>query len=62
MKSEIKEVLMKRDKMSAEEADNLISQAQDALQRYLAVGDMEGAEAICEEWFGLEPDYIDELI
>ena len=30
MKSEIKEVLMKRDKMSAEEADTLISQAQDA--------------------------------
>ena len=60
--SKIKKVLMKRDGMSSEEADNLIDEAKEALQNYLDEGDSFGAEHVCEEFFGLEPDYLDELI
>ena len=58
----IKEILMRRDGMSEEEAEELIDQAKASLYNYLAEDDEEGAENICEEFFGLEPDYLDELI
>ena len=58
--SSIKEILMERDGMSAEEANNLIQDAKEDLNNRLANGEM--PFDICEEWFGLEPDYIDELI
>ena len=60
--SRIKKVLMKRDGMTSEEADNLIDEAKEALQNYLDGGDSFGAENVCEEFFGLEPDYLYELI
>ena len=56
----IKQVLMRRDHMSAEEADDLIQQAIEDLHEQLAEGEM--PEDICMEWFGLEPDYIFELL
>jgi len=56
----IKEVLMRRDEMSAEEADDLILQAKNDLNQRLAEG--ETPDDICEEWFGLEPDYLMDLI
>ena len=56
----IKEVLMRRDNMSADEADELIAQAKDDLFERLDHGEM--PDDICMEWFGLEPDYIFELI
>ena len=56
----IKEILMRRDGMSAEAADELIIQAKDDLDERLIHG--EPADDICEEWFGLEPDYLLELI
>ena len=58
----IKEVLMRRDKMSEEEAKDLISEARETLQSYLDEGDISSAEDICAEYFGLEQDYIEELI
>jgi hypothetical protein len=58
----IKEVLMRRDKMSEEEAEDLISEARETLQSYLDEGDISSAEDICAEYFGLEQDYIEELI
>ena len=58
----IKEVLMNRDGMTEEEAEELIQEAKDQLACYLEDGDMDGAMDICEEFFGLEPDYIDELM
>lgn len=61
MKS-IKEILMERDEISAEEADGLIEDAKEALKGYLEEGDIEEASNICEEYFGLEPDYIFQLI
>jgi hypothetical protein len=56
----IKQVLMKRDGMSATEADELIEEAQKDLQERLIDG--ECPIDICEEWFNLEPDYLDDLI
>ena len=60
--NKIARVLMKRDGMTYEEANNLIDEAKEALQNYLDEGDSFGAENVCEEFFGLEPDYLDELI
>jgi hypothetical protein len=58
----IKETIMRRDGISAESADELISEARDALNEYLECGDTCSAHDICEEWFGLEPDYLFDLI
>lgn len=56
----IRDVLMSRDGMSAEEADELIERAREDLQIRLARG--EQPDDICQEWFGLEPDYLMELL
>lgn len=56
----IKDVLMTRDGMSPEDAEELVQLAREDLQDRLAEGEL--PEDICEEWFGLEPDYIDELL
>jgi len=55
----IKSILMRRDNMSSEDADDLIAQAREDLNTRLADG--ETPDDICEEWFGLELDYIFEL-
>ena len=56
----IKEVLMRRDHMSEEEAIELMDQAVDDLNCRLKNEEL--PLDICEEWFGLEPDYIDDLM
>jgi len=58
----IKEVLMRRDGRSALEAQDIINQAREALQEYIASNDLEAAENVCEEYFGLEPDFLIELM
>jgi predicted DNA-binding protein (UPF0278 family) len=58
----IKQILIRRDSMSESEADELIQDARDTFNEYLANGDMSSAEDVCNEFFGLEPDYLDELI
>jgi len=58
----IKQVLMRRDGMSEEQADNQIKAAKENLHDLLSRGEMSAAEYICEDWFGLEPDYMMELI
>ena len=60
--NKIVRILMKRDGMTSEEADNLIDEAKETLQNYLDEGDSFEAENVCEEFFGLEPDYLYELI
>ena len=63
MKNEsIKEILIRRDGMTANEAEKLITEAKITLIHYLANGYTNEAEDICAEFFGLEPDYIMELI
>jgi len=58
----IKRILMERDNMSAESADELIAEATEEMNLRLEDGDMEGAEGICADYFGLEPDYLTELL
>lgn len=58
----IKEILIRRDGMSNEEAEKVIKDAKKELEFYLQTGDIISAENICQEFFGLEPDYIDELM
>jgi len=60
MVDSIKSVLMERDGMSEEEAKSLIQEAREGLFRRLYEG--KDAHDICEEYFGLEPDYLDELM
>lgn len=62
MSETIKSVLMRRDGMSAREADEMIEEAKEILQEYLEEGSLLEAYDICEEMFGLEPDYIMELM
>ena len=58
----IKEALMRRDGISSLEAQGIIKQAREALQEYIAFNALESAENICEEYFGLEPDYLTDLM
>lgn len=62
MFSELKKVIMQRDGLTSEEADEQIAEAKEALQEYLAEGDMEAADGVCQEYFGLEPDYLFDLM
>ena len=56
----IKDILMRRDGMTEEEALDLIQQAKLDLEEGLS--NEKPDYNICEKWFGLEPDYIDELL
>jgi len=58
----IKEILIRRDGMSSKDADFLIEDAKEELQFYINDDDMDSAENVCQEFFGLEPDYLDELM
>ena len=56
----IKQVLMRRDEMSEIDADNLIRECKEDMYDRLADGEM--PDDICAEYFGLEPDYLDDLM
>ena len=60
MRETIKEILIRRDEMSEEEAEAEIEACRQDFNERLLNG--ETPHNICEEWFGLEPDYLDELI
>jgi len=57
----IKEVLITRDGMDPTDADDLIAQAQAEFDQHINNNELDLAENICEEWFGLEPDYVIEF-
>jgi hypothetical protein len=56
----LKQVLMRRDGMSEQEADRLIKACKADLMNRLADGEM--PDDILEEWFGLEPDYLPDIL
>ena len=58
----IKQVLMRRDGLTETEADVQIRDASDEMHYRVGIGDLAGAQTICEDFFGLEPDYLEELI
>jgi hypothetical protein len=58
----LKQTIMRRDDLTSTEADDLIAEAREALHAYLEADDQEAAHNICEEFFGLEPDYLMDLL
>ena len=58
----IKQILIDRDGLSEESAQESIDEAQLDFDDYLAEGDLDSAYNICQEHFGLEPDYLDEFM
>lgn len=60
--SKIKKILMERDGNSSDEADARIKQAIYAVNKLLDSGSIEEAYEVCQDHFGLEPDYLFELI
>ena len=56
MEESIKQILMRRDGMSADDAEELIAEAREA------VAEGQDPEEVCCDYFGLEPDYIWELL
>jgi len=56
----IKQALMRRDGVTEEEALEVISDARQDLNERLAGEEM--PDSICAEWFGLEEDYVMELL
>ena len=57
----IKEVLMRRDGLTETEAEDAIEELRTDFQKRMARNDYSCMD-IMEEYFGLEPDYLDELI
>ena len=53
---------MRRDGIDEEDAQQQIDEAKELLREYLEDDDQESAYNICEECFGLEPDYLMELM
>ncbi len=62
MRDTIKEVLMERDEMTSQEADEAIKEAKERLNQLITEGRLSEAHDICLDEFGLEPDYLDELL
>ena len=60
MVDSLKKTLMHRDDLTEQEAEALIAEAREDLNKRLANGEM--PMDICEEWFGLEPDYLMDLL
>jgi len=58
--TELKKVLMQRDGMSDLEAEEAIASARAELNHRLS--NEEDCEDICQDLFGLEPDYIFDLM
>lgn len=58
----VKEVLMSRDKMSSEDADDLIAEFKEDLDHLVEIGSLEDAYDLVAEYFGLEPDYLEEFL
>lgn len=56
----IKQILMQRDNMTEKEADNLIADAR--ADMYYRLDHNIDANDICQEYFGLEPDFLLELL
>ena len=54
--NEIVRILMRRDGMERDEAEDLLQDAR------AAVEDGEDPEEVLADWFDLEPDYLDDLI
>jgi len=62
MRNTIIKILMDRDGLTREEALASYREGIAAFNEYLEAGDLIAAMDICEEFWGLEPDYLDEIM
>lgn len=58
----IKQVLMERDKISSEEADDIINDLKERVREIAEDGCYSQLEDFMMEEVGLEPDYLDEIM
>jgi len=58
----LKRTIMERDGLSSAEANELIEEAREVLNERIAEGDFGAAEDVMMEYFGLEMDYIFDLM
>lgn len=58
-KEDVKRILMERDGMDEESAQELVDEAQDEISMAISEGaSIDEVEQIIEDYFGLEPDYL----
>ena len=62
MRDKVRSILIERDRMLPEEADALIREFREEALGYIESGDFLGIDDLVEDYFGLEPDYLDDLI
>lgn len=60
MRSNLVKTLMERDGITEKEANDLVEEAKEELYNRLSEGEL--PYDICQEFFGLEPDYVEDLI
>ena len=58
----IEKLLVKRDGISRNEAQNLIEECKEEIELAIATGNIDKIDDILRDYLGLEPDYLDELI
>jgi len=58
----IKQILIERDGIEPSEADEMIEAARTELIELIEAGEFMAADEICYNHFGLEPDYLEELL
>ena len=58
----IVQIIMKRDNMSQVDAEDLFIEAKHEAQNAVEQGDLFAVEEIVSDYFGLEPDYVFDLI
>ncbi len=58
----LQEVLIERDGLTQEQADQAVQAARKQLNQLVEEGDIYSAYEICADKFGLEPDYLEDLM
>lgn len=60
----IEKVLIERDGLTPEEAKARFDEARAAFMEMVDSGEMDTFEMdeFCQDWFGLEPDYLDDIL
>lgn len=58
----LKEILMSKFDLDEKTADDELSFARELVENYIADGDFASAEDVMADQFGLEPDYVLELM
>jgi|APSaa5957512622_1039677.scaffolds.fasta_scaffold321058_1 hypothetical protein len=59
---DLKTTIMRTENLTSSEADEMITRARAELYLRLEDSSEGSAYDICEDWFGLEPDYVMDLI